>query len=152
VLGNVRLLRNTWITLREEMPFNAARYAMDCASGASPERRALIEREARETLLGNAIDFPLPDICNAVGCPDLGDEFRAAPRSALPVLFITGTLDCRTPAENVDELAPGLPNHQHLVIDGAGHGDLLLAERAQGAIAAFLQGGRIVDSPVRAED
>ena len=92
------------------------------------------------TLLRNTIDFPLPDICDALGCRDLGDEFRAAPRSNVPVLFITGTLDCRTPAENVAELAPGLPNHQHLVVEDAGHGDLLLATAVQKAIVRFTAG------------
>lgn len=149
VLGTVRPLRNTWIMLREEVPFKAARYAMDCASGATRERRALIEREARETLLGNAIDFPLPEICTAVGCADLGDEFRAAPRSDTPVLFITGTLDCRTPADNVAELVPRLPNHQHVVVEGAGHGDLLLGSGVQDAIATFLRGEPVDQLKVR---
>jgi pimeloyl-ACP methyl ester carboxylesterase len=138
VIGYERLLRGAWKALRSELPFSAVRYAFDCASGATAERLALIEKEASATLLGNTIDFPAPDICDAVGCPDLGDSFRAAPRSDAPVLFITGTLDCRTPAENVAELAPGLPNHEHVVIEDAGHGDLLLASAAQSAILRFL--------------
>jgi pimeloyl-ACP methyl ester carboxylesterase len=145
VIAEERLMRNAWEALRVELPLGVARYAMDCASGATAARRRTIERESRETLLGNTIDFPLPETCDAVGCPDLGDEFRAAPRSDVRVLFVTGTLDCRTPAENVAELAPGLPNHQHLVVDDAGHGDLLLATRVQAAIAQFL-GGHAIDS------
>lgn len=139
-VGEERLLVGAWDALRHELPLGAARYAMDCASGATAARRARIEREARVTLLGNAIDFPLPDICDALGCPDLGDEFRSSPRSNAPVLFITGTLDCRTPAENLDELTPGLSNHRHLVVEDAGHGDLLLASRVQGAINRFVAG------------
>jgi pimeloyl-ACP methyl ester carboxylesterase len=76
-------------------------------------------------------------VCDAVGCPDLGDTFRAAPRAQTPVLFITGTLDCRTPASNVADLAPGLPNHEHLVVEDAGHGDLLLASGVQSAVLRF---------------
>jgi pimeloyl-ACP methyl ester carboxylesterase len=143
MIGEERILRGAWESIRHELPHGVARYCMDCASGASAARIALIEKEKPATLLGNTIDFPLPDICSAVNCPDLGDEFRAAPRSNVPVLFITGTLDCRTPAENVAELAPGFPNHEHLVIEDAGHGDLLLASGVQGAIARFMNGERV---------
>ncbi len=139
VMGEDRLLRGALETLRHEMLHGIVRYAFDCASGSSAARRALIEREAKETLLGDTIDFPTPDVCDAVGCPDLGDEFRAAPRAQTPVLFVTGTLDCRTPAANVADLTPGLPQHMHAVVEGAGHGDLLLATPAQSAILAFLR-------------
>jgi len=140
VIGDEPPLRGAWLALREELPHSVGRYAMDCASGATAARRAMIEQEASVTLLGNTIDFPLPDICDAMGCRDLGDEFRAPPRSDVPVLFITGTLDCRTPAENVADLAPGLPNHQHLIVEDAGHGDLLLATSVQQAIVRFVGG------------
>jgi pimeloyl-ACP methyl ester carboxylesterase len=156
VFEGERLLASAWRALREELPHGVGRYAMDCASGASAERRAMIEIEARTTLLGNTIDFPSPDICEAVGCPDLGDEFRAPPRSDVPVLFITGTLDCRTPAENVAELAPGLPNHTQLVVEDAGHADLLLAVGAQKAMVRFFAGetagGRVSADAVLAFD
>jgi pimeloyl-ACP methyl ester carboxylesterase len=145
IIEEDRLLLGAWRAVRDELPFGAARYAMDCASGATTARLALIEREARETLLGNTVDFPMPDVCDAVGCPDLGDEFREPPRSSVPVLFITGTLDCRTPAENVTDLAPGLSNHTHVVVEDAGHGDLLLPASVQAAIVRFI-GGEMPES------
>ena len=143
VIGSERLLRNAWRTLREELPFGVVRYAMDCASGATAARRALIEREAHETLLGSTIDFPTPEVCDVMGAIDLGDAFRAAPRSNVPVLFITGTLDCRTPSGNVTELAPGFPNHAHVVVEDAGHGDLLLASGVQSAVVHFVVGNSV---------
>lgn len=143
VIGSERLLRGAWRTLRDELPFGVVRYAMDCASGATAPRRALIERESRETLLRNTIDFPTPEVCDAVGCADLGDAFRAAPRSQVPVLFISGTLDCRTPASNVADLAPGFPNHAHVAVEDAGHGDLLLASAVQAAIVRFIGGAPV---------
>jgi pimeloyl-ACP methyl ester carboxylesterase len=152
VITGEQLLRGAWETLRTELPHAVVRYAMDCASGATAERRAQIEREARETLLGNTIDFPLPEICEAVGCPDLGDEFRAAPRSDVPVLFVTGSLDCRTPVENVRELAPGFSRYQHIEVEDAGHGDLLLPTRVQGAIVEFLKTGTVASTKLRADE
>ena len=147
MIRDEKLLFNAWQALRDELPFGGVRYCMDCASGATRERLATIEREARETLLGRTIDFPCPEICDAVGCPDLGDEFRAAPRTAVPTLFITGTLDCRTPIENYHELAPGFTNSLHLVAEDSGHGDLLVPSRVQAAIVRFLHDG-VVSEPV----
>jgi pimeloyl-ACP methyl ester carboxylesterase len=143
MIAREKLLHGAWRALREELPYAIARYCMDCASGASPERRAVIEREARDTLLGNTIDFPLPEICTAVGCPDLGDDFRKPITSDVPVLFVTGTLDCRTPEANVDELAPGFRSHRRLVVEDTGHGDLLLAAGVQVAIARYVATGDV---------
>jgi predicted DCC family thiol-disulfide oxidoreductase YuxK len=68
------------------------------------------------------------------------------------VLFVTGTLDARTPAENIADLAPGLPNHLHVVVEDAGHGDLLLASSVQRAIADFLRDGHVESERVRADE
>jgi pimeloyl-ACP methyl ester carboxylesterase/predicted DCC family thiol-disulfide oxidoreductase YuxK len=146
------LLRGSFEELRTGLGDSVLRYCMDCASGASAARRERIEREARETVLGRTIDFPFPEICDAVGNPDLGDAFRAPPRSSLPVLFVTGTLDCRTPAENVADLAPGLPNHLHVVAEDAGHGDLLLPKAVQRAVADFLRDGHVESERVRSDE
>ena len=99
--------------------------AMDAASGASLLRRARIAREARRTLLGDAINFPGPEQAAALGVPDLGPGFRAPVVSDVPVLLISGTMDGRTPVGNADEVDAGLSNSAHLVIEGAGHSDPL---------------------------
>jgi len=151
MIGTDRVLCGAWEALRDELPHSVARYCMDCASGATEARRTLIFDEAPRTLLGRTIDFPLPEVGDAVGSPDLGDEFREPPRSDVPVLFVTGTVDCRTPAENVADLAPGLPSHEHLVVEDAGHGDLLLASAAQRVITGFVRGRSIESTTVAAD-
>lgn len=100
-------------------------FAMDCASGVSKERLQRINREARTTLLGDAIDFPFPAICEGWGVPDLGEVFRSPVKSKVPVLFISGTLDARTPIGNAEEVRRGFPNNVHLIIEGAVHSDPL---------------------------
>lgn len=84
--------------------WTAMSWMMDAASGASPARLARIEEEARETLLADAVNFPYPWTGEAWGSPDLGEEFRAPLVSTVPVLFLTGELDARTPASNAREL------------------------------------------------
>src|SRR5205814_5984281 len=102
---------------------SAMSYAMDCASGASQERRTRIERYGPGTVLGPHLDFPIPEVCSAWGVPELPPAERAIVHSNVPVLFISGTLDGRTPRGNAEEVRTGFPNSDHLLIDGAGHGN-----------------------------
>ncbi|HEU4928562.1 MAG TPA: alpha/beta fold hydrolase [Candidatus Krumholzibacteria bacterium] len=145
------VLRAYFEASRNQFAGTLARVCMDCASGASRERWSRIEKEAEETLLGRTIDFPLPEICDAIGMPDLGDEFRAPLRSATPVLFVTGTLDARTPAENAHELIPGFSNSRHLVVEDAGHTDLLDSPRVRDAVARFMRGEDVASQQLPAE-
>ena len=124
--------------------------AMDAASGASLGRRARIASEARRTLLGDAINFPGPAQAAGLGVADLGPAFRAPVVSSVPVLFISGTLDGRTPVANADEVAAGFSNGSRLVIEGAGHSDPLflgspvILDRMQ----AFLAGRPVADETI----
>lgn len=121
---------------------NAMTYQMDCASGATAERRARIAREAKEALLEDLFDFPFPDVCDAWGSPDLGDDFRAPVRADIPVLFICGTMDGRTPVSNMEEVAAGFPNSTQMIVDGGTHSSVELAACApvNAAMLAFLTG------------
>ena len=130
---------------------SVVRACIDCASGASTERWRRIEQEARTAILGRTIDFPFPEVCEALGHPDLGEAFRAPIRSDARTLFVTGTLDARTPADNVAELAPGFPNHRHLVVEDAGHADLLLSASVQREVLRFFERGEIERDRVQAD-
>lgn len=115
---------------------------MDCVSGASPERRALIAQQAKTSLLADAINFPLPSICQAVPVAPADSDFRRSPRSTVPALLISGTLDGRTPPHNANDLLPGLSKAHHLVVDGAGHSDplFLSSPRILETMERFLAG------------
>jgi len=116
--------------------------AMDCASYATDARLERIRREAPDTLLATTIDFPFPEICDGTKFARLGDEFRKPIRAELPILFITGEMDGRTPISNVEEVAAGFPNHQHLVVANAAHGIMGYPE-LNPLMLAFLRGERI---------
>ncbi len=118
---------------------------MDCFSGSSPDRRKKIEAEAKITLLGDAMNFPFPDICDAWGNPDLGGSFRKNPTSGLRILFISGTLDVRTPPTNAEEVRKGFPNSVHLIVDGAVHSDplFLSSPKIKDVMLEFMKGQKI---------
>jgi pimeloyl-ACP methyl ester carboxylesterase len=127
--------------------------AMDCASYGTAGRLEEIERQAEEALLGAAIDFPVPGICEGTGLPRLEDGFRAGLETDIPTLLISGTLDGRTPPTNAEEVARDLSNYHHLVIERAAHSDdlFLSSEKIIEAIVAFAKDDpvpyRTIDGP-----
>ena len=103
-------------------PLNLMNLAMDCASYASAERLTQIRRDGPSALLGNAINFPLPDLCDVPGLPRLPDESRAPLLVDVPALLISGTFDGRTPVANAVDVARSFPRARTLVVEGASHG------------------------------
>lgn len=140
--GEYRRIAGIAYSTRQGSIQSAMSLAMDCASGASPERLARIAREEEETLLGNTMNFPYDRACQDLGLADLGEEFRGPLRSEIPVLFISGTLDGRTPIANAEELREGLPNSYHIIVENVGHDEELfsLAPGLGDRMVAFLGG------------
>jgi len=124
--GDFSVMARRLLQERSNVRLSAMPFAMDCASGASPERLAQVRQEARETLLGGWIDFPFLDICDTWPHRDLGADFRSPLRTAVPTLFISGTLDGRTPPSNAEEVRRGFSHSAHLIIEGAAHSDDLI--------------------------
>ncbi len=152
--GNLSGFRELAIQMRSRQRESLMPYFMDCASYASPERLALIAQQKPHTLLGDAINFPFPDICSAIDAEDLGSEFRSPAKSDVPVLFISGDLDARTPIENAQQAALGFPNAQHLIIHGAGHGNelFLSSEKILQTMLEFMKNEKLsvaeIDIPI----
>jgi pimeloyl-ACP methyl ester carboxylesterase len=121
-------------------PFEAL---FDCQSGAPQARRRTVDREASTALLGVAtLDFP--GSCTGWMTRELDPSYREPVRSRVPVLFVSGTLDGRTPVRNAAMAAELLPNSFQLVVDGASHGDDLFISSPEilESVRAFLAGGR----------
>ena len=131
---------------------SAMSYMMDCASGQTAERRERIAREAKGTLLEDIFNFPFPDVCEEWKAADLGDAFRAPLRSDVPVLFISGSLDARTPVSNAEEYRVGFPNSTHIIIEGAVHSDplFLSSPRIKDGMMEFLRGQPVTTTKVTA--
>ncbi|MGY1459609.1 alpha/beta hydrolase [Luteimonas sp. A534] len=147
--GDYGLMADIVLAVREQLgEFRAMPLAMEVASGQSPHRRALVEAQARDSLFGDAINFPFPMLGDGLGLVDLGEAFRAPLRSAVPVLFVSGTLDGRTPPANAQALLPGFSDGRHLLVRGASHDDELWLGQSEiaGRIADFLAGRPVHDA------
>lgn len=121
---------------------NLTQAATDCASGVSVERWRQIQDEEKIAFLGREFDFPFPDVCEAWGVRQLDPPYRSEIRSDVNTLFISGTLDGRTPVSNAEEVRKGFPNSTMVIIEGAAHGDRLFAGSPQirQVILDFLKG------------
>ena len=140
--GDFTNLAQFWLEETRSGIASAMSYMMDCASGQTAARRERIEREAKGTLLEDISNFPFPDVCEEWKAPDLGDEFRAPLKSDVPVLFISGTLDARTPVSNAEEYRKGFSNSTHMIIEGAVHSDplFLSSPKIKEGMMEFLRG------------
>jgi pimeloyl-ACP methyl ester carboxylesterase len=152
--GDFSFAAQGWLGLsRGRSVGSAMAFMMDCTSGVSDARRKQIASEAKSTLLGDILDLPFPDVCDAWGNPDAGAEFRKPARSNVPALFISGTFDVRTPPSNAEEVRRGFPNSAHLIIDGAVHSDplFLSSPKVKDVMLEFLKGQNISTTSITLE-
>jgi pimeloyl-ACP methyl ester carboxylesterase len=141
--GDFRRVAQIAVLRRERSGVQSAmKMMMDLSSGASPERRRRIDREATSALLGNAINFPGLYLSEPWGATDLGEDFRRPVRSDVPALLLVGDLDPRTPVENAREIAATLPRARVVVIENATHQfDVFGSAPIREVIERFLRGG-----------
>jgi pimeloyl-ACP methyl ester carboxylesterase len=123
---------------------------MDASSGASPERLAMIASQAERSLFGNVMNFPFlePGYLEVWQPPDLGEAFRAPLVSDVRTLFLTGTLDWNTPPHQAEEVRWGFTHGTHLIVENAGHEQILTQPQIGKAIVRFLAGEDVSDVKV----
>lgn len=123
--------------------FTAMQFAMRCSQGWSEERRAQVQRQAAHAILGNAMNIGLTaGSCVAARSADLGGENISSIWSAVPTLFLSGTLDVNTPPFQAEEIRWGFPNGTHIVVENGFH-ETLPSPQVQAIIADFLKGEEV---------
>lgn len=126
----------------EAISFPTMHILMDIASGSSQERRDMLAEQAANSLLGlqtNAsaiLETVEPSL-------DLGEGFRKAPVSDVPVLVLSSTLDGRTYPESGQEATVGLSNRETVTIQYGGHNSFMLSPEVTEVIQAFMRGENV---------
>lgn len=123
--------------------FKVMSFAMDIASGITDKRLALVIKQAKYSLLGTALNFPMPHLNRTIKGLDLGDNFRVDPISDVPTLLLTGTLDGRTYIDGQKEATKGLSNLTHVIVKNAGHNLFMLSPEITETIKKFLNGQEV---------
>lgn len=116
---------------------------MDGASGASPERWAMIEAQTKQSQFGAMANTGWPEVYEVLEVEDLGEDFRAPLISPVRILMLSGSLDWNTPPYQAERLRFGLPNSSHIIVENAGHEQILPQPHVQRAILTFLMGQNV---------
>ncbi len=149
--GDWRMLAMASINLRRGGIESPMAMMMDASSGASKARLVQIreERRSRKYVLGDAMNFnQYPEASTACGSPDVGKVFRGPLPCHVPVLFVSGDLDARTPPANVEGIIGAFENAAHVIVQGTGHDSReLTSPKYCGLVKSFL-GGESVESQV----
>lgn len=125
---------------------------MDIASGVSDARLAAARQQARHSLTGSALNFPMPQLAHAVAGLDLGDQFRREVRTNVPALLYEGVFDVRTPLAEQERAVAGFSRLQRIRIVNGGH-DLFEADpRNLGIICDFFAGRPVTVEEIRLQE
>lgn len=116
---------------------------MDGASGASPSRWATIEAQAKQSQFGSMANTGWPQLYETLEVEDLGEDFRVPLISPVRILMLSGSLDWNTPPYQAERLRFGLPNSSHIIVEHAGHEQILPQPQVQRAILSFLMGQNV---------
>lgn len=123
--------------------------AMDLASGISPRRLALVEREAKTAVVGDALNFPMPHLLGAVPGVDLGEGFRRPFRIAHRSLLVAGSLDGRTVLAEQAEVAAQFRNKSQVLVENAGHNVFEAHPQVQDLLVRFFRGETVADTTLQ---
>jgi pimeloyl-ACP methyl ester carboxylesterase len=121
-------LLQRWYVPDQGISFRPMSVMMDIASGIGSERRKMIERQAKTSILGEHLNTTL-DFVDVASAYDLGDPFRAKPVSDLPLLLLSGNLDGRTYLRSQQEAVSGLSNAQKVTVTNAGHNLFMVTDK-----------------------
>lgn len=134
--------------LNSVISFNIMSFGMDIASGVTEERLAQINQQAPASLVGKMLNFPMPHLNKVIPHLDLGDSFRTNPKSNVPTLLLTGTLDGRTYIQSQYEATSGLSNLTKVTVKNAGHNLFMVSPKITETIKTFLRNEPIQEKEI----
>ncbi|MEM7103230.1 MAG: alpha/beta fold hydrolase [Bacteroidota bacterium] len=137
--GNYRDVGNYLRNFRRQSMPNALFFTVNGTTGYHDDR--WIEAIEDETALLShfSISFGRYKVVSEAFGVEVMDRLNAPVYSGVDVLLIGGTLDGRTPMSNIDSLANRFPGNRIIVIENAGHNDLV-DDRILGNMVTFLHG------------
>lgn len=112
----------------------------DISSGVSKARQLQIQKEAKTALLSDIVNFPISEMGDVFGNPDLGDAYRSPIKTNVATLFVSGVLDNNTQPFQADDVRRTFKHSTHIVIDNAGHESMLVNPQVQETMVQFLKG------------
>jgi pimeloyl-ACP methyl ester carboxylesterase len=112
---------------------------MRASYGPAAWLRARIAAESEACLLRETVNYFDLDLGEAWGVSALA-ALQEPLVCAVPALFVSGTLDSNAPPYQAEKLRYGFLDSAHMIVDWAGHEDLLTDPGVRAVIARFLAG------------
>jgi pimeloyl-ACP methyl ester carboxylesterase len=131
-----------------KISFDIMSFGMDVASGVTDEKLTLINQQAPTSLVGKMLNIPMPHLNTSIPNLDLGDDFRTTPKSDVPTLLLTGTLDGRTYVRSQYEATAGLSNLTKVTVKNAGHNLFMVSPKVTETIKTFLSNKPVEDKEI----
>jgi len=144
--GDTSVLR--WFVRKRLAMFrgvNLLMWVMDGASAPEPYRWARIRAEAKRSRFGDVVNFPYPYLDSVFGDIRVDEDFRSPLVSDVRTLFLSGSLDWNTPPYQAERVRWGFTNGTHIVVENAGHEQILIQPQIQSAVLRFLKGEDVRD-------
>lgn len=125
---------------------------IDTSLGVSAERKKLLRSDPAADLLGFGAFESYIASAPYWSTQDMGDDFRLAVPSKIPVLFIHGDWDTSTPIENTLNILPFFLNSRAIIVHRGTHGarKAMLDEHPEvlEKLIEFLKSGSLQNLPV----
>jgi pimeloyl-ACP methyl ester carboxylesterase len=150
--GNVdRLAPFIYENLRKDpLSYRGMPEAMDVLSGISKRRAKRVQTQAKTSLMGDMLNFPMPHLASAFGLEPLGGDFRKPVKTNVPTLVLTSTLDGRTYPEGSRQALRYFSNLDLVTVHNGGH-NVFMQDPAIGEIIQDFMRGLDVPSGVTLE-
>ncbi|NRB62326.1 MAG: alpha/beta hydrolase [Saprospiraceae bacterium] len=123
------------------------------ASKVSPQRWSTIEKESNKSIFGNVVNFPFSAVKDLWPETDLSFDPTIPIKTEIPTLFISGQLDCRTPAQQTESIMKFFTNAAHVQVENAGHEQAQWdSDVANTIIPSFMKGESVESTTVYYSD
>lgn len=93
----------------------------DCASGITSKRKKVVSQQAKDAILGDALNNVIFEVCDLLPLKDLNNELELNFTSKVPLLVICGSQDAKTPIRNGMEIMNNFENSKLLVVKHGSH-------------------------------
>ena len=127
---------------------------IDSSLGVTAQRRTQLWNDPAVRFISRSNFSSSLATANIWPSPDVGDDFRTPVICKVPVVFVNGDWDTKTPIENMRQIAPFFPNSKQVVVHRAGHGTMTYSVKEQHPdliekLARFLETGESGGIPDR---
>lgn len=93
----------------------------DCASGIASKRKQEVSKQAKDAILGDALNNVIFEVCDLLPIKDLDNELALNFSSKVPLLVICGSQDAKTPIRNGMEIMKNFKNSKLLIVKYGSH-------------------------------